>query len=350
MKKMQPVNTALNMSMGVVFSLALLVGCTEQNFGLTPTTKDFAQSVKYNRQADVLIVMEASGAMDQQLRYDAVAVQIPAMIKILNAANLDYHIAVTTMTPRFQDPQTQAMIGDGGRFINHGDVSPVVLNSSVASLSSILSSRLRFDSNDYISPMNFGRLAVQNALSAPLISGTNSGFLRPNALLNVIFISSKDDDVNNTAPVDLVGFLDKLRPPMPATGQRSWLAHYVGVLTSNSSDQCASGQWNYRSPGLKFLAVVNASGGSASTICSTDLTLAVQQVQARILEIVTSYHLNEKPNISTIVVFAAGVLISQDANNGWTYDDTSQSLIFHGLAIPPDGTPFHVDYTPAGIK
>ncbi len=350
MRKTQPVKNILYSTLAGAFSLVLITGCSEQNFGLTPTTKDFAQSVKYNRQADVLIVMEASGAMDQQQRYKAVSDQVPAMMKVLNAANLDYHIAVTTMTPRFQDPQTQTMVGDGGRFITHGDSSPLVLSSSLSNLTDVLTNRLNFNSGDFISPINFGRLAVQNALSAPLLDGFNAGFLRADALLNIIFISSKDDDVNNTSPIDLGGFLDKLRPPVAATGQRSWLAHYVGVLSSSPSDQCSSGQWNYKSPGIKFLDIVNASGGSSSTICSTDLTLAVQQVQARILEIVTAYHLNDKPNVSTIVVYAAGVLVPQDAKNGWTYDDKIQSIVFHGLAIPPDGTPFHVDYTPAGIK
>lgn len=328
----------------------LSLSCTQQNFDLTPQGSNFVQSVKYNRQADVLIVMEASGAMDQQRRYDAISSQIPALVQVLNAANLDYHIAVTTMTPRFQDPQTQMTIGDGGQFISRGDGAPVILNSGLTGLSNILSNRLSFNTGDFLSPVNFGRLAVQNALSAPLINGANSGFLRPNALLNVIFISSKDDDVNNTSPIDLVSFLDKLRPPIATTGQRSWLAHYVGVLSSSASDQCASGQWNFRSPGLKFLDIVNASGGTQSTICSTDLTLAVQQVQARILEIVTAYYLDQKPNPATIVVHAGGVLVPQDAANGWTYDDNIQSIVFHGKAIPPDGTPFHVDFTPASIK
>ncbi len=350
MRKMQLRTTSVQKTLSVACGLALIVGCTQQNFDLTAAQKDFSQQVKYNRQADVLIVMEASGAMEQQQRYQAIATQIPALIQVLNTANLDYHIAVTTMTPRFQDPSTQSMVGEGGQFITHGDSSPVVLNSTLTNLTSVLSNRISFNANDFISPINFGRLAVQNALSAPLINGVNAGFLRPQALLNVIFISSKDDDVNNTTPIDLVSFLDQLRPPIAATGQRSWLAHYVGVLSSSKTDQCASGQWNFRSPGLKFLDVVNASGGTQSTICATDLTLAVQQVQARILEIVTAYHLDSVPNVDTIVVYEGSVLVAQDAKNGWTYDKTTQSIVFHGAAIPPDGTPFHVDYTPASIK
>ncbi len=333
-----------------LMALALMASCSQQSFDLTPQTKNFAQSVKYNRQADVLIVMEASGAMDQQKRYAAIAAQMPALVKVLNAANLDYHIAVTTMTTRFQDPQTQNMIGQGGQFIDHGDGLPLVLSSTQPNLGNVLANRLTFNSGDYLSPVNFGRLAVQNALSSPLLAGLNSGFLRDNALLNVIFISSKEDDVNNTTTVDLVSFLNKLRPPLATTGQRSWFAHYVGVLSNATTDQCASAQWGYRSAGLKFMDVVTASGGSATTICSSDLTVAVQNVQARILEIVTDYHLDQIPNVSTILVYEAGVLVPQNSTNGWTYDSSIQSLVFHGTSIPPDGTPFHVDYTPASIQ
>jgi len=335
----------------ISFAGLLLLGasCSQQQFDLTPQTKDFTQSVKYNRQADVLFVVEGSGAMDQQQRYQAVSSQAPDMVKILNNAKLDYHIAVTTMTPRFQDPQTQTMVGDGGQFISHGDNFPLVLDSSISDVGDVLANRLSFNSNDFISPINFGRLAVKNALSDPLLTKQNANFLRPQALLNIIFISSKEDDVNNQSDLDLVQFLDQLKPPLP-TGQRSWLAHYVGVLSNSPTDECASGQWNYRSAGLKFLQVVTASKGTSSTICASDLTLAVQNVRARILEVVTQYYIDQKPNVSTIRVYEAGVLVPQDATNGWTYDDSIQSLVFHGTAIPPDGTPFHVDYKPAGIK
>ena len=189
MRTTQRVNTHLHILLTGVVGFVLMLSCSQQNFDLTPQSKNFAQSVKYNRQADVLIVMEASGAMDQQQRYKAIVTQIPALVQVLNAANLDYHIAVTTMTPRFQDPSTQAMVGDGGQFITHGDGSPLVLSSSLPTLSTTLTNRLNFNSNDFISPVNFGRLAVQNALSAPLLNGVNAGFLRPQALLNVIFLS-----------------------------------------------------------------------------------------------------------------------------------------------------------------
>ena len=324
--------------------------CSEQKFNLTPATKDFAQSVKYNRQADVLFVVEASGAMDQQQRYQAISKQAPDLIQVLNAAKLDYHIAVTTMTPRFADPQTQSPVGDGGQFTAHGDSFSLVLDTAVSDVGSVLMNRLFLGANDFISPINFGRLAVINALSDPLLSKQNANFLRKDALLNIIFISSKEDDINNQSNVDLVKFLDQLKPPLATTGQRSWLAHYVGVLSNSSSDPCASGQWQYRSAGLKFMAVVNASGGSSSSICNSDLSLAVENVRARILEVVTQYHIDQKPNIASIMVYEAGVLIPQNSTNGWTYDDSLQALVFHGSAIPADGTPFHVDYTPAGIK
>lgn len=336
-------------SLTLIVSAGIMVSCSQQSFDLTPQTKDFAQDVKYNRQADVLIVMEASGAMDQQQRYTAIAAQMPALVKVLIAANLDFHIAVTTMTPRFQDPQTQTMIGQGGQFMSHGDGLPAVLSSAQLNLGAVLANRLTFNSTDFLSPANFGRLAVQKALSSPLLNGANSGFLRANASLNVIFISSKEDDVNNTTPVDLATFLNKLRPPL-ATGERSWYTHYVGVLSNATTDQCASAQWGYRSAGLKFMDVVTASGGTATTICSSDLTIAVQNIQARILEVVTHYYMSQVPNISTIKVYEAGVLVLQDPLNGWTYDSSIQSLVFHGASIPPDGTPFHVDYTPSSIQ
>lgn len=333
----------------LIVCTVIMASCSPQTFYLTPESQQFSQTNQYSRQADLLFVMEASGAMDSQHRYQAVVDQIPNLTQTLDENKIDFNVAVTSMTTKFSDPVSHKTLGDGGNFIHKHDNYPGVLSSSKQNMNQALATRLSFQSDDFVSPINFGRLAVKNALSEPLISHENQGFLRDHALLNIIFISSKEDDVNNESPLDLVKFLDQLRPPL-ASGERSWLAHYVGVTSNSPNDQCASGTWNYRSAGLKFMDVVSASGGSATSICNADLTQAVANVKARILEVVTEYHLASAPDIKTIKVYVNSVLVNQDQMNGWTYESNIQAVRFHGTAIPADGSKIFVDYTPAGIK
>ena len=128
---------------------------------------------------------------------------------------------------------------------------------------------------------------MKAAFSSPLAStnGYNDGFLRTNALLVVIFLSNEDDQ---SATADYGSFLDQIRPPLAATGQRSWVAQFMGVTDTDSS--CKTSQWaqaGYSEVGTKYISLANQSGGDSEAICDADLRRALTNVKARVLEVVT---------------------------------------------------------------
>jgi hypothetical protein len=60
--------------------------------------------------------------------------------------------------------------------------------------------------------------------------------------------------------------------------------------------------------------------------------------------------LDRKPNIASIKVYVDGQLMAKDATNGWTYRESTNSIRFHGSAIPGVGARIHVQFDPEGLK
>lgn len=320
--------------------LALLMtasGCNKQTFGLAPANQEFGQKAMYNTQVDVLWVIDTSSSMDTY--QNLLAPQMGLFVDAMNQTGLDYHMATTTMD----------MSGSGGRgkFVAASG-TPLILTSQTPNLTQILSQRIQLGGNG--SPVERGLEAMKAALSAPLASsgGYNSGFLRKNAMLVIVFLSNEDDQ---SATLDYGAFLDGIRPPLTATGERSWLAQFMGVTDADSS--CKTSAWaqaGYSDVGTKYIALANQSGGTSEAICDADLKRALTNVKARILEVITEFHLDRVPNLATLAVYVNGALVPQDAANGWTYYAATNSVRFHGTAVPPVDGLIRIGYDPSGIK
>lgn len=314
-------------------ALFAATSCSQQQFGLQSQSQEFGTKVMYNTQVDVLWVIDTSSSMDKY--QNLLAPQMGLFVDALNQTGLDYHMAVTTMD--------MSGSGEDGKFVAQTG-TPLVLSNSTPNFTNILSQRIQLGGNG--SPVERGEEAMKAALSSPLVTGYNNGFLRAGAMLVVVFLSNEDD---SSATANYSGFLDTLRPPI--NGQRSWLAQFMGVTSDDPT--CQTSAWTsagYSEVGTKYMSLASSSGGTSQSICSLDLRTALTNVKARILEVITQYTLNQAPDIASIVVHENGTLVPQDATNGWTYDSTSNSIRFHGTYVPNVDASVKVDYQPAGIK
>ncbi len=313
-------------------TVAMTIGCSEQKFGLAPESQEFGNKIAYNTEVDVLWVIDTSSSMDKH--QSLLAQQVGLFVDSLNTTGLNYQIAVTTMD--------MSASGAKGKFLG----SPAVLKASTPNLTSVLSSRLQVGATG--SPVERGLEAMKASVSAPLATtGTNVGFLRPNALLAVIFLSNEDDQ---SVSEDYAAFLDSVRPPLPS-GDRSWVAQFMGVTPDDLT--CKTSEWDaagYSEVGTKYIALAAASGGNSEAICDADLRRALTNVKSRILEILTEYKLARTPNLATLEIYINGVKIPQDATNGWTYLASSNSIRFHGTAVPRSDASILVKYDPTGTK
>jgi hypothetical protein len=200
-----------------------------------------------------------------------------------------------------------------------------------------------------------GLAAALYALTEPIISGPNYGFMREQATTSIIFVSDEDDcsdgealaDENGSAcydksdelvPVkDYVQSFRSLKPP----GVRLVTSAIVGP---DASEGCTE-SW----PGHRYMTVAEATGGVSGNICEAvyakimyDLGLAVTGVQ-------TLFQLTYAAYEGTIEVTVgdatdSGELIPEDPIAGWSYDIAYWTIRFDGDYYPPRGTTISVRY------
>lgn len=320
----------------LAFALTMIAitqgGCGGQTFGVESGSSNFGQAVTYNTEVDVLWVIDTSGSMAK--RQVEVAKQMPAFVDGLNATGLDYHIGVTTMD----------MSGGGakGRLIAQSG-TPMVLTKQTPNLVNILAGRVQAGENG--SPVERGREALMSALAMTSPDKANAGFLRTNSLLNVIFVSDEEDESDNS--VDYVASLDTIKPILPL-GDRSWVAHFVGVVPNDAT--CQTAEWGFSSPGTRYIGLANASGGATESICDADFRRALTNVRSRVLEMLTEFPLDRKPVVASIKVVVDGIVIPNSETNGWTYRAAANSIRFHGTSIPKAGARISVTFDPDGLK
>lgn len=306
--------------------------CGAQTFSVEEESKNFGQQVTYNSEVDVLWVVDTSASM--KTHQNLLASQVPLFIEGLNATGLDYQIGVTTMD--------MSSSGARGRLLAQVG-TPRVLKKSTPNLVGLLAGRIKAGEDG--SPVERGREAMLEALRLSTAGGANEGFLRPNSLLNVIFLTNEEDQSDNA--VNYVEALDFIKPLLPF-GDRSWLAHFMGVIPDDSA--CKTAEWGFASPGLRYMDLATSSAGSKESICDADFKRALTNVRSRVLEVLTDFPLDREPKIETIRVFVDGVEIPKSETNGWSYRLAANAIRFHGAAIPKAGSRIKVDFDPAGLK
>ena len=313
---------------GVLIGLAS--ACSNHKYGLVDENQVFESTTTYNNKVDVLLMVDNSSSMNvYQSRF---ASETQALIDTLNSIGLDYHIAVVSTDMRVG--------GMGGRFLG----TPAVLTRATPDFASLLDLRIRLGQNG--SNLEQVLASIQTAFGEQGAAAIQAGFLRLDAMLAVVVLSDEDDS-SPGLPADDLSFFNKLKPPF-SNGARSWVLNYIGTPSLLSS--CPATIGGTPNPGLRWVALAEASGGSVDEICKTSLNAAVTNIKKRIIAYLTDYHLGRKPAIETIKVAINGVQIFQDMLNGWEYIEDGYIIRFHGTAVPSTESKVNIDFTPAEAK
>ena len=305
----------------------LLSACQQAGFNLPPAADQFSQSVAYNNKVDLVILSDNSSSM-LTLQQD-LASTVPGLISSLDRLGMDYHIAVVTTDVRAG--------GNGGKFIGSTPYLKVGDANLVAEL------QKRIIAGESGSDLEQGLESIYSALSPSSLAQMTPNFLREDGLLALVILSNEDDYSIHVTPTGFINFMDNLKKPFPS-GAKSWIANYIGLVSL--SESCTT-RVGFKEIGLKYLQVVQASGGSVDSICQSDLSHAGDDVRVRISQILTDYHLSQSPDVSTIKVTINGLVIPQSDINGWSYIKDTNVIRFNGTSVPAVHDNVKVDFTPA---
>ena len=279
----------------------------------------------YNELVDVLWVVDNSCSMEDELA--TMASNFNSFISQFSALDLDYHIAVVTTDMDNPD--------DSGRF--QGEV----LTPDTPNLLAKFADQVNQGNTGSASEQGF--LAVKTALSEPLLSSTNAGFLREEAGLTVIVVSDENDDSSLNSS-NFTTWFKGLKPKDPTLARFNAFCgdRFLGCVDPFNSGISATG-------GDKYIDAVDLTGGFFSSICSSDYSIALQELSITAAGMTVTFYLTEEPaTLSDMTVVVNGTALSQDSDTGWTYDPENNSITFHGDSIPGPGEDVQVSYTVAG--
>ena len=288
---------------------------------------------------DSLWVVDNSPSMaEEQLR---LADAFGQFVAGLEDSNVDFRIGVVTTDMDLDNTERGAMVGDTA-FLTAEDDYVTEFRNRV---------RVGTDGSD----KEKGLSAALYALTEPMMSGVNEGFLRADATLAIQFVSDEDDCSDNEALAgeggdacyerreDLVSVkqfitaFQRFKEP----GVRFVASSIVGM---DISEGCQN-SW----PGHRYRTVAEKTGGVIRDICEPDYGMLMGDLGLAVSGIIRVFQLSYAAVEESLEVSVGDTLVPQNTDQGWTYDSEYRSLRFDGEYVPPRGATISVRYEVAGI-
>jgi hypothetical protein len=281
------------------------------------TTDEFRQEAA---PIDVLWVIDNSSSMGQE--QTRVQAGITSFFTYFSTFGLDYHMGVITtdiVNPIYS-----------GRLVG----SPTYIDTSTAAPETELAEAIAVGTEDMGDES--GLAALELALTDPVLSAENAGFIRDPAQLVVIFLSDEPEQSTQDA-THYIDFLSTVKAD-PADLMVSAIVGDYGTGCATTCDGAASDA----QPGDKYLDVVDAYDGVAGSICTCDLAPTLDEIGLEATRYIRTFTLTKVPTDTTaIAVYVDGELVEE----GWTYDPETNEILFD--EPPGAGADIVVDYPAA---
>jgi hypothetical protein len=299
--------------------------------------------------ADVLFVVDNSGSM--QWAQGSLSSNLSSFLMFAQTQNIDYHIAVTTTDV---DPPGPLGIGGGehGAFVG----SPKIITPQTPNALTAFQSNVNVGTNG--SGLERGLEAAYLALSDPQINTTNAGFLRPEATLAVIVVSDDDDtrqdDRNGSCPSGNPGGPNEIPGPgvRPVDFYVNFLRNIKGFQNTSmfsfsavvemNECECSGTGDNAEAEGWRYMQVAMQTGGVVASICQANWGTTLNNIGMSSFGLRSDFPLSSQPVVSTIAVSVNGMSVP---SSSYSYDMTSNSIIFNAGSVPQANATITVTYS-----
>lgn len=253
--------------------------------------------VDANGKVDILFVVDNSGSMaDNQQN---LVNNFGRFYKVLQELNLDWQIGVVTTDNGVLQGRTRIITP------STPDIQGTFSENALVGVAG---------SGD-----EKGLEFAYQALSEPLVSSQNRGFLRPDAGLRVIILSDEED--YSSRNVDFyVSFFQSLKLSPRLVTVNGITGEDSGCNTSCGAADAAR----------RYADAVAATGGITASICTCDFISALEALAADAQVYQDTFPLSQTPVEATIQV-----LVNGQARYDWSYDASLNSVVFD----TPEGTP-----------
>lgn len=330
------------------------VACEEvATVSILEETENFEQnSSSFDNKIDILWVVDNSGSM-ANLQAN-VAGNFSAFISQFSSKNYDFQMAITT-TEAWRETLGNQYCGQStgiSAYRNNSGVS--ILNPSTPNLEQAFI--------DNISQGTAG-CGDERALSSMIAALENSdnkamGFPRADSFLAVIIVSDEDDFSHgagdylwndyNDARLDPVSDYKEALDVITGSSLDRKLYNVSAIAIYDNDCLVENDPWGLI--GQRYEELVDSTDGVKANVCATNFSQNLEEIQQKIVVLSTQFFLSRLPIIETISVKVDSVEISQDSSNGWTYNASANSILFHGNAVPSQGSNIEINFDPVTLK
>jgi hypothetical protein len=325
-----------NLGGGIVISTSL-----EGTGVLAPFQTDhFTQADK--PKVDLLFIVDNSGSMAN--KQDQLAINFENFIQVALTQGIDYHIAVTTtgidpVANGWTSCPGGAEGGEAGRFFPADNSSPRILTSQTPNPDQVFSEMVHVGTCTWLEQ---GLEAAYFALSPPLVNSMddpntsmpndgNAGFLRDDARLAIIVVSDADDQSDQQEPY-YESFFRALKSNQPG-----WFILSAIVTPLDKQDECPTGE----SSGVRYIQMAQDTGGVIENICTPDWATSLEHLAQGAFGPTTQFPLSAQPIDPTQISVSVN---GQSLASGWTYNATTNAIVFDSSDAPPPGSSIDVSY------
>ena len=95
---------------------------------------------------------------------------------------------------------------------------------------------------------------------------------------------------------------------------------------------------------MRYQQAAQALNGEYESICAPSWDTMLMNIGLDAFTRRTSWPLSREAEPGTITVRVNGVAVAEGTTDGWTYDPASNSVAFHGNAVPADGASIEITY------
>lgn len=283
---------------------------------------------------DVLFVVQNTPLSEDE--QSKLVEQVEGFITTAEAANADYHMAVTVTDGRSPNA------GKLERCFPHPTiVSPAYADQ--ATRIEALECMLEVGSNGgffFVSGLGAALAALERALDPdnqdPMVN-PSAGFIRPDAKLMVVVLTTRDDDSVESNALLRDYLLSVKGPHRPDRV-------VVHAIAGPVLGPCPNQPQFFVRPGYRYFWMTEATNGVFFNVCEEDWTPFFQQIGLDVFQPIDEWDLTGEPEPSTLQITVDGTAVPPDPTNGYTYRATSNSVIFHGSALPAPGTDVTISY------
>jgi len=307
--------------------------CKNRKFGLLISDK-VQQQQSVDDKVDILWVIDNSASMmDEQVK---IAENFTQYIERLNEYRIDFHLAVVLTDINYQgDFISQVFTRDTPELIpKFQDVINRIRKEYLCAPEQE-ENILCYQEQG----LNTAYLAMQKAVGN---QAPNQNFLRPDAKLSIIVVSDDDEMTQG----------DNAKGP---TGNRDMQVSYlmglkpagmikISSFVADGSEECYLSNWqngvfvetahNIERVGDLYMQASRKTGGYIAAICDSDFISILDALGFDSIGLKHRFKLSDDPDPFSIVVKVDGIIIPRSRNNGWTYNEGTHEIEFHGSFIP----------------